>query len=151
MQLSKNFNLDEFVSDEDPKRPGAKELANLKKLCELVLEPLRAILGGPVIVTSGYRSVEHNARVGGAPQSQHLLGIAADISVPGDLDDQVAIAKILFKNPAVGGIGLYSHKRIIHVDIRKRAEGGPAIWLHSPTGAKPIPDRILKQIRGEVK
>jgi uncharacterized protein YcbK (DUF882 family) len=43
------------------------------------LEALRAIVGRPCVILSAYRCPEHNARVGGAPASQHLLGTAADL------------------------------------------------------------------------
>jgi len=56
-------------------------IANATQLCTLLLEPIRAQFG-PVNVHDGYRTPEHNQRVGGAPDSQHLyLGqsSAADI------------------------------------------------------------------------
>lgn len=54
---------------------------NAKQICEVLLEPLRAKFG-PIKVTNGYRDLQHNAAVGGAPDSQHLyegLNSAADI------------------------------------------------------------------------
>jgi uncharacterized protein YcbK (DUF882 family) len=54
-------------------RPNARKLAR-------ALEDLRRRCGGrPLSVLSGYRSAAHNARVGGAPHSQHLRAAAADI------------------------------------------------------------------------
>jgi hypothetical protein len=54
-----------------------------------LLDPLRAVLGVPVRVTSGYRAEEFNAAIGGAASSQHVLGEAADIKVPGTSSEEV--------------------------------------------------------------
>ena len=48
----------------------------------VVLQCIREHFGKPVVITSGYRTAAHNAVVGGAKSSQHLLGRAADIRVP---------------------------------------------------------------------
>lgn len=55
---------------------------NLTKLIDNVLDPARKLLGEPIIVTSGYRCEELNKIVGGAKNSQHLYGQAADIICP---------------------------------------------------------------------
>ena len=52
---------------------------NLERLVSRVLDPLREAWGSPIIVTSGYRCEELNARVGGVKTSYHLRGMAADI------------------------------------------------------------------------
>ena len=54
-------------------------VTNLEMLVSRVLDPLREAWGSPIIVTSGYRCPELNARVGGARTSYHLRGMAADI------------------------------------------------------------------------
>lgn len=54
--------------------------ANLKALISNVLDPLRRAYGGPITVTSGYRSPKLNASVGGVKTSQHQKGQAADIT-----------------------------------------------------------------------
>ena len=46
----------------------------------LALEDVRSIFGGPVVITSGWRCAAHNARVGGHPQSRHLVGCAVDVA-----------------------------------------------------------------------
>lgn len=56
---------------------------NLRRLVQEVLDPLRAELGVPVRVTSGYRSPEVNAAVGGSRTSRHMLGLAADVKAKG--------------------------------------------------------------------
>lgn len=57
--------------------------ANLGRLVHTLLDPLRNDLGQPVRVTSGYRSPQVNAAVGGSRTSRHMLGLAADIKVRG--------------------------------------------------------------------
>lgn len=58
-------------------------LENIRALVLNVLDPLRAMIARPVIITSGYRSRRVNELVGGSETSQHLLGKAADIHVQG--------------------------------------------------------------------
>lgn len=53
---------------------------NVKALVENVLDPLREAYGQPIRVNSGYRCAKHNLAVGGAANSQHLRGEAADIA-----------------------------------------------------------------------
>ena len=53
--------------------------ANIRVRLEPWLEAARAILGVPLEVTSAYRSPEHNAAVGGASDSDHVTGLAADV------------------------------------------------------------------------
>ncbi|MGO4379709.1 D-Ala-D-Ala carboxypeptidase family metallohydrolase [Pseudoduganella sp. RAF19] len=88
MNLSEHFTLEEMVASQIAtrrrldNRPGPQELANLKRVC-VVLEEVRALVGAPVTVSSGFRSKAVNQAVGGAANSAHLLGLAADINVPG--------------------------------------------------------------------
>lgn len=64
-----------------PNRPGQQVTANLERLVELVLDPLRRAWGSPVMVNSGYRCRQLNEAVGGARNSQHMQGLAADLTV----------------------------------------------------------------------
>lgn len=66
-------------------------LGNIKALVLNVLDPLRARIGRPIIITSGYRSQRVNELVGGSKTSQHLLGKAADIHVQGYTPQQMNI------------------------------------------------------------
>lgn len=89
MRLSNNFELAEFVVSPTAKKlgienkPGKSQRENLKALAVLLLEPLRAKVAEPIIVTSGFRSKELNKAVGGSPKSFHRKGLAADIFVRG--------------------------------------------------------------------
>ena len=88
------------------------------KLLEL-LESVRTHFGAPIKINSGYRSPEHNAKVGGAKGSYHVKGMAADIVVKG-----VPASKVYNYLNAThnGGVGRYS--RFTHVDVRD----GKARW-----------------------
>jgi zinc D-Ala-D-Ala carboxypeptidase len=71
--------------------------SNMKLLVEKVLDPLRAKVGA-IRVNSGYRTPEHNKKVGGSPTSQHCKGEAADIfPLEKDIDDVFALIIREFK------------------------------------------------------
>ena len=93
MQLSKHFTLEELTFSDAAQRhgidntPNDETIENLKRLCALVLEPIRDIVHKPVQVTSGCRSPVVNSLVGSKVTSQHIRGCAADIKVPGVTPD----------------------------------------------------------------
>jgi len=74
--------------------PNADETANLQRLAEL-LEKVKALLGNkPVMINSAFRCKQVNDAVGSKDTSQHRLGCAADIRIPGMLPDEVVRAVI---------------------------------------------------------
>lgn len=89
MKLSAHFSLAEFTRSESAKRHGVsneptpEHLENIKVLCERVLEPLREHFACPINISSGYRSKILNHYIGGALNSQHTEGKAADIDMDG--------------------------------------------------------------------
>lgn len=106
-RLSANFTIDEFRS-----RDGSEEVKVDRRLIEK-LQQLRDYLGVPITINSGYRSPSHNAAVGGAKNSQHMYGTAADISAPVDYQTLLAAARLFFGD---GGIGTYEGDGFVHVD-----------------------------------
>lgn len=96
--------------------------ANLGKLAA-VLEDLRKLAGQPITILSGYRCRVHNARVGGAEGSQHMMGLAADITCKGLTIARLRQLAERVPSLKAGGIGTY--RTWVHVDIRAN---GPARW-----------------------
>ena len=96
-QLSVHFTLDELTHTDHRQfdnTPNASELANLIRLAGL-LEDVKILLGGkPIIVNSAFRSKAVNDAVGSKDSSQHRIGCAADIRVPGVTPDEVVRAVI---------------------------------------------------------
>ncbi|MDR0952727.1 MAG: DUF882 domain-containing protein [Elusimicrobiota bacterium] len=86
-QLSQHFSLREMTKTSQKDFLAENIiLANqyifeLSALCNYALEPARAVIGRPLIITSAYRSPKLNAALGGAENSQHLKGQAADFIV----------------------------------------------------------------------
>ena len=84
-RLSEHFALAEFTRSRKAQarginnNPSAEAVEGLKLLAQHILEPLRLAWGQPIFITSGYRSSRLNSSVGGARNSQHRLGQAADI------------------------------------------------------------------------
>ena len=97
MNLSPHFTLEELtITDhrELENTPNETELANLKRLAEF-LETVKTVLGGkPIMVNSAFRSKAVNDAVGSKDTSQHRIGCAADIRVPGLTPDEVVKAII---------------------------------------------------------
>lgn len=100
MNLSKNFTLAEFTTSQTASRrginnaPSATVLDRLKNTAEQ-MEKVRKILGYPINISSGYRSPELNKAVGGASNSQHVLGEAVDFTCPKFGTPPIVIKKLL--------------------------------------------------------
>ena len=107
--LSANFKVREFACTDgsDPVFVSDKLVA--------VLQEIRSHFGRAVTINSGFRTAAKNKAVGGATYSQHLYGMAADITVKGVSPSRVAaFAETLL--PGTGGIGIYG--TFTHIDVR---------------------------------
>ena len=118
-QLSPAFKVREFRC-----RDGSDAIM-IDQTLVVLLQAIREHFGKAVTITSGYRTTEHNAAVGGSKSSQHLLGRAADFYVEGvPVATVAAYAETLL--PGRGGIGRYPKdakhpKRMtgwVHIDTR---------------------------------
>lgn len=91
-------------------------LGNIKALVSNVLDPLRAMIGRPIIITSGYRSQQVNELVGGSKTSQHVLGKAADIHIQGYTPQQMdMVYRTIQMYYDFDQLIFYPSKNIIHV------------------------------------
>lgn len=98
--LSAHFMLSEFLDSQKATRegianiPDAASLRNLRRVAQ-ALEQVRLLLGGlPVVISSGYRSPELNAAVGGSRSSAHMRGLAVDFTC-GAYGTPLQICKLL--------------------------------------------------------
>ncbi len=80
-------------------------------------------MGEPLIIDSGFRCANHNSDIGGSPKSQHLLGLAADISCMSAAKRYLLI--MLAVRNGISGIGIA--KDFVHLDLR---EGTPVVWTY---------------------
>lgn len=111
-KLSANFTVKEFACSD-----GSDAVLVAPRLV-MVLQSIRSHFGKAVTINSGYRTPQKNAAVGGAAQSQHCYGTAADIVVKGVAPAQVAAyAREIM--PDWGGVGIYERQGFTHVDVRE--------------------------------
>lgn len=111
-KLSTNFTVREFACSD-----GSDAVLVAPRLV-MVLQSIRSRFGQPVTINSAYRTPQKNAAVGGAAQSQHCYGTAADIVVKGVSPAKVAAcARELM--PDWGGVGIYEKQGFTHVDVRE--------------------------------
>lgn len=103
-----HFRAREFAS------PDSNVIFINKVLAELLGE-LRIRIGRPVYINSGYRTPQHNKKVGGAKNSYHMYGAAADIRAEGYTPREVYR---MLDNMLDGWGGLEEHETFVHVDVR---------------------------------
>ena len=108
LKIAKYFNLSEFAC------PCCNLVMLHPKLLAKLVE-LRNVLERPVYITSGYRCLEYNNKVGGVPNSYHRIGLAADIKAK-----DIGLIELLeiCENIGFGGIGFYEKKNFLHLDVR---------------------------------
>lgn len=141
MNLSPNFTLDELTHTdhrEFDNVPNESELANLTRLAAF-LETVKTAVGGkPVLVNSAFRCKQVNDAVGSKDSSQHRIGCAADIRVPGMTPDEVVRAIIHAALPFDQVIREFD--RWTHVSIPNTAEAKPRAQklIIDKTGTRPF-------------
>ena len=118
--ISEHFTDDEFRCKCCGGLPSA---SRLKKLVERA-ERIRSVCGNaPMTIHCAYRCEKHNAEVGGEPNSQHLLGTAADVDA-----SEFGVEKLAkwFEELGADGVGRYDN--FVHVDTRSGRIGDNFRW-----------------------
>jgi len=116
MNLTKNFTTAEFkchCCGDCRVSPGLMA----------AMQALREKWGKSIKINSGYRCLRHNSAVGGAPDSYHLKGLAADCEILAGVD-RYTFVRLAFE---VGFRGIGIASGFIHVDIR---EGPASLWKY---------------------
>lgn len=124
----KYFTWSEFDS---PDAPGSGERFMSRELVQK-LDAIRAEVGFPMRITSGYRTAAHNAKVGGVPNSAHTKGLAVDIRATSDAQKR-AIASAAIRQ-GISRIGWGSN--FIHLDI-DRTKPQNVAWGYTGSQAPP--------------
>lgn len=104
MTQTKYFTLAELLQSNTalackiPNLPTWQQVENLNRLVSTILDPVRALYGKPIKVSSGFRSPSLNAKVGGVSNSQHKQGLAADLQANNlsDLKQAILSANVPF-------------------------------------------------------
>lgn len=105
MKLSAHFTLWEMTKSQAALRHGIDNtpppdaVLALSALCNTVLEPLRAAIGAPIVINSGYRCRELNTLIRGSSTSQHMKGEAADIESIGVSNLEIVNTLLLARIP----------------------------------------------------
>jgi len=154
MKISEHLDLSEVIRSESAKRNGISNMpteahiANLKLLAEKVFEPIRNNFRCPIIISSGYRSKELNAKVGGSATSQHSSGEAIDIDMDGTPNNVTnkMIFDYIYKNlefdQLIWEFGTNENPDWVHVSYentgKQRKQALKAIKTNGQTHYKPF-------------
>lgn len=132
MNISKNFTLEEMLRSASATRKGYKEqfappdhiVQNLTALAVNILQPLRDELRQSIFISSGYRCERLNTDVGGAKNSQHMTGEAADLQATGTMSNKVIFETIkklkLPYDQLIWEFGDQNEPAWVHVSFGKR-------------------------------
>jgi uncharacterized protein YcbK (DUF882 family) len=118
-QYVKNFKRHEFDS---PDKEGSGDLMN--PVLVYRLDALRELVKRPFTINSGYRSLEHNKKIGGAPKSAHIEGLAVDISTRKWSDAEKRDLVLYARQLGFNGVGIAP--TFIHLDFKPRL----ASWIY---------------------
>jgi len=108
-QLTKNFNLREFESPDTHEVKISNELVTK-------LQAVRNEINCPIYITSGYRTPEHNAKVGGHEHSRHMKGLAVDVTVQ---DFPFIDFKAMCLMFGFERVITYHDKNFLHIQIKR--------------------------------
>jgi hypothetical protein len=138
VKLTQHFSLEELTFSSTAQRLGIDNTPSLETVarltvCAMGLEKVRALLGVPMHIDSGYRCPALNKAVGGVPNSAHVDGYAADFIAP-DYGTPLQIAR------AIAGSGIAFDQCIqegtwVHVSFDPRARHQALTATFGPNGA----------------
>ena len=140
--LSPHFTLAEMCESQTAQKhgianiPSPEAVANLRRLCENTLEPLREGLGLPVIITSGFRTKDLNDMLAhSSDRSQHMAGQAADFYMgKGSRDELIKAFREILTNPKIDFDQLILYPSFIHVSYVSRERNRRGILLARSDG-----------------
>jgi zinc D-Ala-D-Ala carboxypeptidase len=127
-KLSAHFTLHELLASQTATRKGITEqfdpppeiIDNLKHLAVNLLEKLRVINDNkPLILSSGYRCPRLNKAIGGAKNSQHMLGMAADVDFGSEKDNKAFFTKIKNSNIEFDQLLNEFNFSWVHISLKK--------------------------------
>ena len=128
--LTKNFTLEELTHTDHREldnTPSEYEKANLMRLAEFLEQVKETLDGKPIMVNSAYRSEAVNNAVGSKNTSQHRLGCAADIRVPGMTPDEVV--KVIIASDLKYDQIIREFDRWTHISVPNSPNDQPRLCL----------------------
>jgi hypothetical protein len=155
VKLSEHLDLSEIIRSESAKRngisnmPTPEHIENLKALAEKIFEPIRNHFKVPIRVSSGYRSKELNAKVGGSKTSDHCFGYAIDLDADGTsitnneifyfIKDNLNFKQLIFEFPVNGQASWvhvsYDHKNLKNETLVAKKLYGKTVYINYKTDA----------------
>jgi len=126
MLLTPHFTLEELTVTNHrslDNTPNSSEINNLKRLAEMLEEVKDLLDGKPIMVNSAFRSKAVNDAVGSKDTSQHRVGCAADIRVPGLTPDQVV--KAIVNSPIAYDQIIREFDSWTHISVPNNPSGTP--------------------------
>jgi hypothetical protein len=139
--LSAHFTLEEMILSQTAARkgidntPSPQIVANLRKTAAL-LEEVRTLLGVPILVSSGYRCPALNKAVGGAKNSAHMLGLAADFTAPA-FGTVLQVARKIAASPIAFDQIIHEYGTWVHIGLREDAPRRQSLSIFNGTGYLP--------------
>lgn len=139
MNLSKNFTLEELIYSDTANQynidntPTQEIIDNLTRLANDVLQPIRDKYNKPIIISSGYRCEELNAKVGGVSNSAHKYGLGADLDVGGVKENKelFLLIKEMIDNKEIEVDQLINenHYKWCHIGLSKNNNRNQILYL----------------------
>ena len=126
MLLTPHFTLEELTVTNHrslDNTPNSSEINNLKRLAEMLEEVKTLLDGKPIMINSAFRSKAVNDAVGSKDTSQHRVGCAADIRVPGLTPDQVV--KAIIGSPIAYDQIIREFDSWTHISVPNNPSGTP--------------------------